>query len=170
MTLGSCMREKEVADLLHRGHWPQACPADLRAHVDACRSCSELVLVTQAFQRARANAAGAAHLESPGVLWWRAQLRRRNAAIERIGKPILGAQIFALAIALVVAAGFLASQAKHGLRWMSWLADLPGSLHLDTLWPAAPSSLDGSLLLLVPILATVALVSGVVVYLASEKQ
>ena len=56
MTLGSCPREKEVADLLHRGHWPQACPADLRAHVDACRSCSELVLVTQAFQSARANA------------------------------------------------------------------------------------------------------------------
>ena len=170
MTLGSCAREKEVAELLHRGQWPQASPPDLRAHVDACRSCSSLVLVTLAFQQARAGAASAARLESPGALWWRAQLRRRNADLLRIGKPILGAQIFALAVSLLVAAGVLASQARQGLRWMSRITELPGSLHLDSLWPPTLPSLGGSLMLLVPILATLALVSGVVVYLTTEKQ
>ena len=167
MNLGSCPREKQLAELLRLNHWPHACPPELRTHVEACRSCSELVLVTQAFRQARAGASAVAPLQSAGALWWRAQLRRRNAAIERIGKPILGAQIFAVAVTLLIAAGFIATQARQGLRWMSWLADLPGSLHMPALWHV---SFDNRLLLLVPVLATVALLSGVVIYLASEKQ
>lgn len=170
MSLFFCTREREVAELLRLGQWPHACQLELLTHVAACRSCSNLVLVTQAFQNARVSAADAARLESPGALWWRAQIRRRNAAIERIGKPILGAQIFALAVTLFVTAGFLTSQARQGIRWMSWLAGLPGSLHLAGLWPTALPNLDARLMLLVPILATLALVSGVVVYLASEKR
>src|ERR1035438_4613488 len=87
MMLRRCPREKEVKELVERGHWPQACAPELRAHVNDCRSCGELVLVTSAFQKARIEAAGAAKLGSPGVLWWRAQLRRRNEAVERIGRP-----------------------------------------------------------------------------------
>ena len=94
MTLSGCPREREVLDLLARGHWPQACSTDLRAHVDDCRSCAEQILLTEAFQHARAEASSAANLTSPAVLWWRAQLRRRNEAVERVGRPILGAQIF----------------------------------------------------------------------------
>ena len=163
----ACPREKQLATLLRLNHWPHACPPDLRTHVEECRSCSDLVLLTQSFQQARTSAAAAAPIQSSGALWWRAQLRRRNAAIERIGKPILGAQIFALALTLIVAAGFLATQARQGLRWISWLADLPASIHMAALWPV---SFDNRLMLLVPVLATLALVSGVVVYLASEKQ
>ncbi|MGA8731117.1 MAG: hypothetical protein WB608_20335 [Terracidiphilus sp.] len=163
----ACPREKETAEVLRLNHWPHACPPDLRTHVEACRSCSDLVLLTQSFQHARASATAAAPLQSPGALWWRAQLRRRNAAIERIGKPILGAQIFAVAVTLLIAAGFIATQARRGLHWMSWLADLSASVHLADLWPV---SLDNRLVLLVPVLATLALLGGVVVYLASEKQ
>ncbi len=170
MTLSPCSRENEVLELLARGHWPQACTPDLRAHLAACRSCADLLLVTHAFQLSRATAAAQANLPAPGVLWWRAQLRRRNAAIERIGKPILGAQIFALAVTLLAAAGLVISQARQGLCWMSWFDDLPRSLHLAALWPATLTSFDGRFWLLVPILATLALVSGVVVYLASEKR
>jgi hypothetical protein len=170
MIFGACAREKEVAELLLRGHWPHACSAELRAHVAACRACSDLVLVTQSFRSAHAGAAGVARLEAPGVLWWRAQLRRRNAAIERIGKPILGAQIFALAMTLLAAAGLVISQARQGFRWMSWFDELPRLLHLATLWLATLPNFDGRFWLLVPVLATLALVSGVVVYLASEKR
>lgn len=165
-----CAREKEVAELLKRGQWLQACPAELRAHVSGCRACGELVLVSGAFQRARAEAGAAARLEAPGPLWWRAQLRRRNAALERIRKPILGAEIFALTIALLVAAGFLASQAEKDHSWLSWFEELPRALHFEALWPSAPASLDSNLWLVVPVLAIVALLSGVVVYFASEKQ
>jgi hypothetical protein len=173
MRFNSCSSEKEVAELIARGQWPQASTPELRAHASACRACGELILVTSAFQRARTQAASAAKLSSPGALWWRAQLRRRNAAVERVGKPILGAQIFALAIYLFAAVAFIVSQARHGLNWLSWAAQLPqlSSLHLEALWPAGLFNPGwGLLVLLIPALATLALLGGVVVYLASEKQ
>ncbi|MGD0902197.1 MAG: hypothetical protein ABR924_04565 [Terracidiphilus sp.] len=172
MTFSRCSREKEVAELLALGHWPQACTQELLGHVYACRDCGDLVLVSMAFQRARADAASIAHVSSPGALWWRAQLRRRNAAVERVGKPLLGAQIFALAVNLLVVAGFLVWQAKSGLQWLSWLEELPqsGGIHLEVLWPSALLGSGWSLMALIPALATLALLSGVVVYLATEKQ
>jgi hypothetical protein len=171
MTLRPCSRESEVKTLLDLGAWPHACPPELRNHVETCASCGDLVLVTLAFKKARADAAGIT-IGSPGALWWRAQLRRRNAAVERIGKPILGAQIFALSINLMLALGFVVSQARHGLGWLTWLERLPQArtLHLEVLLPSAFFNSGWSLYLLIPVLATLALVGGVVVYLASEKQ
>ncbi len=168
MTPFTCAREKEVAQLLHRGHWPQASAAELRDHVAACRTCSDLVLVTQAFQGAKATAA-APHLPSAGAIWWRAQLRRRNADIERISRPILGAQIFAFAITIVVAGMLLAWQLRRGVHIAAWLQDTAHSLNFSALVPSALPHFDSGLWLLFPVLATLALVSGVVVYFASEK-
>jgi hypothetical protein len=172
MTFSPCSREKEVAELLARGQWPQASTPELRAHASACRACGELILVTSAFQHARAQAASAAKLSSPGALWWRAQLRRRNAAVERVGKPILGAQIFALALYLFAAVAIVVSQARHGLNWLSWAAQRPqiSSLHLEALWASTFFNPGWGLLVLIPALATLALLGGVVVYVASEKQ
>jgi hypothetical protein len=165
----TCAREKEVAEMLSRGHWPQACPAELRAHVDGCRACGDLVLVTQTFQGARAETVPP-RLASAGALWWRAQLRRRNEAIERIGRPILGAQIFALAAAVVLGLGAIGWEMRRGFNLEAWIADLPRALHLDALLPESLPTLEGNLWLLVPLAATLALVSGVIVYLAREKQ
>lgn len=172
MTFGPCVHEKELAALLALGHYPHACPPELRAHVELCRSCADLILVTRAFQTARAQTAAVANLASPGLLWWRAQLRRRNAAVERIGKPILGAQIFALAVNLLLVGGFIVSQATHGIQWLPWLEQLPQSqsLHFEVLWPSALFSAGWSFTVLIPVLATLALVGGVAVYLVSERQ
>ena len=163
----SCVREREVTELLDRGYWPEACPAELRAHVESCRMCSDLVLVAQAFQAAHKQTTPEPRLESAGALWWRAQLRRRNAAIEKVGRPILGAQIFALVVSVVVAAAVLA---WRGNTLKAWFEDLPRALHLDALVPAAFSQSSGMAWIVIPVLATVALLSGVVVYLATEKQ
>ena len=163
----SCAREREVTDLLHRGYWPEACPAELKAHVEACRSCSDLVLVAGTMQAARRQSAELPRLEAAGAIWWRAQLRRRNAAIEKVTKPILGAQIFALAVALVVAVAVVLWQAD---TWRGWIEDLPRVLHLDALLPASMANSGETLWIVVPVLAMIALLSGVVVYLASEKQ
>ena len=162
----SCAREREITQLLDRGYWPEACPPDLREHVHSCRMCSDLVLVSQAFQSAHKETAQLPRLESAGALWWRAQLRRRSAAIEKVGRPILGAQIFALVISVVVAAAVLA---LRGNTLRSWFADLPRALHLDALWPAALSQSGGIASIVLPALATVALLSGLVVYLSTEK-
>jgi hypothetical protein len=163
----SCWREREVTELMHRGYWPDACPAELKAHIDACRICSEIVLVTRTMQAARMQSMELPRLEPAGATWWRAQLRRRNAAIEKVTRPILGAQIFALAVALVVAVGVVFWQADN---WRTWFSELPHALHLEALIPATRTSSSETLWIVVPVLATIGLLSGVVVYLASEKQ
>jgi hypothetical protein len=172
MIFSACSRENEVAELLARGHWPQACAPELRSHIEACPACSDLILVTRAFQSARAEAVSTAKGGSGGALWWRAQLRRRNAAVERAGRPILGAQVFALAVNLLLVAGFLVYQARHGFNWLSWLEQLPQSqpIHFEVLWPSALFTSGWSFTLLIPVLATLALVGGVAVYLVSENQ
>jgi hypothetical protein len=171
MTLRSCSRDAEVRRLLELGHWPQSCTPELRAHVERCKACGDLVLVTMAFRGARAETMNAVQLPPPGILWWRAQLRRRNAAVERIHKPIVGAQIFAFAVTLVITVGFLAWQVRDGWNWMKWLASLAQSqvFHWEVLWPFASAKSAAGFLSLVPALALLALASGVVLYLGSEK-
>ncbi len=170
MRLGACPREPEVAELLGRGQWPQACSEELRAHVTSCGACRELVLVRQAFGNERAKAAGEARLESPGVLWWRAQLRRRNAAIERIGRPLLGAQVFAWAVCLAAAALYVLWQARRGFDWLAWLGELPRALHLGALVPDSLGTSGWGIWVGVSVAAMVALMGGVIVYLGSEKR
>ena len=176
MNLRACPFEPEIRRLLELGHWPQSCPPELRAHAESCRACGELILVTQTFRNVRAASPMPLQLPPPGVLWWRAQLRRRNAAVERINKPIVGAQIFALAFTLCVAIGFAVYQAKHDLHWITslgdWLVSLSQSrtFHFEVLWSYASAWSSISLVYLIPCVAILALLSGVVLYLASEKQ
>lgn len=176
MTLRSCMHEIEVRELMDRGHWPEACSPELRAHVDNCRACGDLVRITQAFRTARAASAANANLPPPGVLLWRAQLRRRKAALERMQRPIVGAQIFAFLVTLLIAAGVVVWQAMLGAHWLAdaagWLASLAQSptFHLEVLWPFAGLKSGVSLTYLVPGMAMLALCGGVVAYLASDKQ
>ena len=177
MNLRSCPREPEVKTLIERGQWPQACPPELHTHVSTCKSCREFVLVTAAFQRARNQAVATAKLGSPGLLWWRAQLRRRNAAVERISRPIVSAQIFALAFNIAIAIVVTAWQARHGLAWLTWLEQLPhnfASQWLSALIPSGifeigPAAFHGPLML-GAVASAIALVGGLVVYFASEKQ
>jgi hypothetical protein len=171
MNLSPCSRQLEVQEMLTSGHWPDACPLDLRAHLTECRSCGELLVVTQAFQQSRTTAAAQVKLPLAGAIWWRAQLRRRNAAVERVGKPILGAYVFAISTTILVAAAFAISQARHGLRWLEWLGQSGSAApHAESLSSSAWLSSGGTLMILIPIFATVALAGAVAVYLAAEKQ
>jgi hypothetical protein len=170
--MNCCAHEKELAEVLARGNWPAACAPELRAHVSACRSCADLALVTEAFQRARAETVRAARIGPAGTLWWRAQLHRRNDAVARIGEPIQAALVFALAINLLVLVGLLATQARQGLAWLTRIEELPrmSSLHLESVLPATLFTSGWSLLVLILALATFALLSGVAIYLASESK
>jgi hypothetical protein len=100
MSWSGCARLDEVQLALAQGHWPAACSAELRAHVDRCRRCGDEVLLTRQFQMARGASVAAARVESPNLIWWRAQLRRRDAVLQRAGRPLAAAQVFALVIGL----------------------------------------------------------------------
>jgi hypothetical protein len=168
MTFRTCFYEKELTQALKDGHWPEGCGPELRAHVDACGQCSDLVLVTQTFQCARTESEHGAPCGSPGLLWWRAQLRRRNTAAERVSRPITIAQTFALMVNGFVGVVFVASQYRHGLHWASWWSDLvpPPALHA---LPTGSGQVDWNLLLLISGFGVLAFLSAIVVYLASEK-
>lgn len=169
MKFGTCNRERELAEVLRAGHWPEASPAELREHVAACNACSQRVVLAQAFRRERAVASAEPRLDSPGALWWRAQLRRRNAAIERINRPILGAQVFAVAVALIGAMVFLLSEARHGAGLFAWVADVPRALHFESLLPAWMQNATGGALLAAGLLAVVAILGGFAAYASSDK-
>lgn len=170
MKIGACTCERELADLLARGHWPQAASEELRAHVTSCRSCGDLVLVTTAFRSDRTRQSALPRLEAPGVLWWRAQLRRRQQALQQIGRPLLGAQIFAVAVTLLAAFLFLLAQGKQGIAQLSGIADLPRSLHLEHLLPDALQKSQTETWLVVSATLVMAVAGGILVYVKSEQR
>ncbi len=165
MMFRACQYEKEVTQALKSGHWPEGCAPELRAHVEACADCSDQVLVTQVFQQARAQSIHESPAGSPSLLWWRAQLLRRNAATEQMSRPIAIAQIFALVMNILVAVVFVVSQYNHGLRWASWGIAPERLAHLFSLGVA-----DWNFALLIPCFGLLIVLSGMVVYLVSEKQ
>jgi hypothetical protein len=179
MTLRGCAREKEVSELVERGQWPQASAPELRDHVCLCRACADLALVASALQAARAETIAAAQAGEPkrgsaGALWWRAQLRRRRAAVERMERPLVSAQIFALLMSLLAAVGFAGFEARHGVAWLNWLQGLPQEATTQLTDQIANLSFSGGTgsawtWLLLAAAATLALVGGVIVYLISER-
>jgi hypothetical protein len=168
MTFRTCSFENELAQALRAGHWPEGCGEELRAHVKACANCSDLVLVTQTFLSARSESEQTVLCTSPGLLWWRAQLRRRNAATERVSRPVTIAEIFALVVYVFVGVVLVASQYRHGLKWSSWWSEITPSRAFHFL-SVGSGQVDSNLLLLIFGFGVLGLVSILVVYFASEK-
>lgn len=158
-----------MARLLELGQWPHACSEELRAHVARCRACGARVTLTEGLRAMRRAAMAEAQVPSAGALWWRAQLRRRNAAMVRVSRPMLGAQVFALAVAAVFAAGALAWALHAGWRVdaAAWLKDAAQGLHWGALVPDAMPR--GMWWWLAPLAGMLALASGVAVCVASEN-
>lgn len=171
MNLGHCSRESEVVALLKSGHWPESCEPELRQHVASCSICSDTILITTSFQRSLAKSRSEARLDTPGIIWWRAQLRRRHAALERVSKPVTWAHLFALAICILAAVGFAAAQIRNAGGWLSLMDQIEQSAaaHSETALSFASMTQDWNLALLLPCVAATALLGGVVVYLASDR-
>ncbi|MGH9495643.1 MAG: hypothetical protein ACRD3B_11640 [Candidatus Sulfotelmatobacter sp.] len=168
MMFRSCSYEKEVTQALKAGHWPEGCAPELRSHVEACASCSDFVLVTQTFQRARSESVQAPPTSSPGLLWWKAQLRRRNAVVESVSRPITVAQTFAWIVTLIVGVVLVTSQYNHGLRWADWFSK-PTIARASLMFSSMPDGSEWNSLLLIFGVGTVVLLGGLVVYLVSER-
>ena len=160
-----CPNEAEVQAILRQGHWPQACDPELREHIETCRTCGEQLLVLHAFHTARAQSMQAARIDHPNLLWWRAQLRRRNEALQLVSRPITTAQVFAFCISILAAAALL----RKGFSWSSWFPQSSTASHFDALSFFTSIEADWGLFLLLTGLGTVLLLSAVVVYLASDR-
>jgi len=156
MNWRECSRLEEVRQALAQGHCPDASAADLRAHVDLCTHCANEVFITTHLQRARSEALAAARPGASNLLWLKAQARRRNAALERIGRPLAVAQAFAFAVVLAAIVGIIAAH-WHGL------ADRASSLTAALGdWGPAPIALGIGILTMLGCLAAL--------YLRAERQ
>jgi hypothetical protein len=102
MNLGNCTHKEELTSILARGAWPLAASAELQAHAAACRDCSARLRLTLGLRALRSESIAAAPQLPPGLIWWRAQIRRRHEAIERVGRPLIAGQILALAAGLCI--------------------------------------------------------------------
>jgi hypothetical protein len=169
MTVRSCSHEKDVAELVRRGQWPGLASAEMRAHVAECASCRDLTAVSQAFQRERVAASAQARLESPGVLWWRAQLRKRNTALKQVNRPMVAAQVFAVVLGLVAAMACVALAEHSGAGWIKPVAELPSALHISAMLPEAWQNTPAPWLILFAI-AGLAVTGGIFIYKASEER
>ncbi len=175
----ACPQEEAIQQLLQSGGWPQAATPDLRAHALHCPGCRDLVLVRQSLTAARAATLPAPRLPSSGVLWWRAHLRQRAAAMERLHRSILLTQVLVVSLTLLIAGGVFLPQAGSGWQLFSsfsgWLTGMAASLtwhsNLPRFFELLGAEKGGvSLLYLLPGCAMLALLGGVVAYLAAEKQ
>lgn len=144
------------------GRWPAACEPALQNHVQECRTCSDAAALSIAFGEMRTEASGSAPAGAPGLLFWKAQLRRRNAAMENVTRPILAAEIVGFAVTLFV------------LALVSWKWIYASK---DDFLPALQRTFDsvGSMsnwggLLFAAVAVTLTLFGGVALYLVASKE
>ena len=169
MKFTSCSEEHELTAALRDGRWPAACDLALRQHVKQCGACSDLVLVATTLKQAHDQEIENAPTISSGLLWWRAQLRRRNAALEQVSRPVGVAAKFALALSLMTAFGLVMWQRAPLWDWLAGFQDLarPNVAQIDLIGQGAAAF---PAILLVVSLGTLALFGGVVIYLVFRPE
>jgi hypothetical protein len=156
----SCSRLDEIRQALSAGHWPQASAPDLRAHVDTCTRCAQEVLITQHLHLDRAEAVASAQPGTPSLLWLRAQARRRSAALERAGRPLAAAQIFALVLVAATVLGMVAS---------NWRTIFAGAQPDASAFSLTALLGDWGLVPLLAACAILTTLGGIAVYLTTEQ-
>jgi hypothetical protein len=110
---------------------------DLHEHVAGCPSCADLLLVMSSLRSEWDTSRRTAPVPSAGLVWWRAQLKQRQAAARAASAPVTGLHAITLALALVFAV-FLA--------WtVGRTVGMPAALSLPALpaWTIAPGSEAG---------------------------
>lgn len=121
--MNACTRRDELIAVVRAGQWPQGCAPELREHVAACARCAEEARILSAFATAHDSAMQLAPLQSPGLLWWKAQLRRRHDAMERLERPGLAIPTATIAASIVLLLAVLATAWKH-VQWSQLAAQL----------------------------------------------
>lgn len=130
-----CSQHEAVATAVRSGQWPEGCDPALRAHVETCESCGDLLLVAQTLQMAHKEATQSARIAAPGLLWWKAQLRRRNAAIQSVTRPVAVAEKIALLVMVLAVVALVVWQHSQLAAWLAgiWeplssITQIPGAL------------------------------------------
>jgi hypothetical protein len=98
---------------------------DLRAHVDDCAVCADIVLVAEAMRAQAVADRIDAELPEPGRVWWRARLLAKQESVVRATRPITVWERFASASGLVAVAA---------LMWGYWPTVAASTLETRRAW------------------------------------
>jgi hypothetical protein len=164
-----CEREDDVLAAVGTGRWPDRVDAELRAHVDHCAVCHDVLIVAAAFNE-DAEVPSAHPLPDSQVMWLRAQIRARAEATRLAERPITVAQALAFAAIIGVLGALLGASSswlQGGLHAIGQMAS-----HLDPRGFELPAGLATVLAEHVGIAATVAvglMVMPVAVYWAIRE-
>lgn len=117
-----CDQEEAVQAALQHGEWGES----LRAHVEGCPVCADLMLVTQYLETEARTARQEAekNLPSPGLLWWKAEILAKRTVSERATRPIAVFEKIAYAVGATGLLGFLAWNWSALERWLAPLESL----------------------------------------------
>jgi hypothetical protein len=107
-------------------------------------------------------------LGSPGLLWWRAQILQRHAAIHRAGQPVRLAITIALCSSIAILIVTLLGLRSQIADWIASIASVPVSALSDSVWSQTAAALR--LGLVVFAIAVLATVGGFVVYAAVQGE
>lgn len=132
----SCPRETDVLDLVAIEQWPARADAQLRAHVETCPVCSDLVVAASAIVELR-NGQAQPSVPDASVVWYRAEVRAREEAARQASRPILAAHGLAVAGVAALSLAWWADAASWARAWWhgfgAMLPDLPADVSLQTL-------------------------------------
>jgi hypothetical protein len=121
MNLPFCSQEEKIAKLAKTRRWPQDADPELATHAEKCSRCHEALFAVQMLQQLRASDVKRAHVGAPSTLWWRAQVRQQNGAVEQMVKPLVWAEILAFISMLCIAAGIVFQQLTPIRHWCNSL-------------------------------------------------
>jgi hypothetical protein len=99
-----CEFEAEVLAAAMQSHWSD----ELRAHVAGCAICSDVAAVAEAIEAGRDAAPS---IPDSGRVWWLAQRRAKLEAAAAADRPMLAAQVIALACIAGLLVGYLPGMA-----------------------------------------------------------
>ena len=123
-----CAREQDVLDALSAERWPLRCDEELRAHVQGCAVCTDLVQVAGALLADHDAAYRDARIPSSGVVWWCAQLRAREEDARAAARPIAFIQGVAASVAVWLIVSIVRAIPAETSHWIRGLLLVPSSL------------------------------------------
>jgi hypothetical protein len=125
----SCTREADVVqELFSHGELAD----DLAAHVKACPSCADVLVVVTALRDDREWARGDVAVPAAGQVWWRAAVRARLEATQAAARPLTWAHGIAAAATVGLVAGVAGMAWPTLARALGWAGE-----HVSIVSPAA---------------------------------
>jgi hypothetical protein len=164
-----CELESDALSAALQSRWPAQVDPGLRAHIERCPVCSDVIAIATAIDDTREAMRAVAVLPDAGRVWWLAQLRARREAAEAAGHPITAAQMIAFACAVGLLGAFFGATSSWFQALVRWTGsslacvDLKALLHSTLTILAAHSALASAA-------AVVLLLLPTAVYLALGKE